>query len=201
MDGTAILKIRKGLNGYPFSVCTEEGNFIGNAESIDEIRSHYKVQIQMRQVKFRKELSLFPKGYSPNYKKYGYACVSQRNLDAEENNMQVQEQILKEAGAETVYREILSEKTSDRPVLNELVNFLKGGDMLIIPKLECIAGTINESEAVISQLYRNRVSVNILNIGVIDHSPFGNRIYQIFQAFVETERNMISEYMEEEIMR
>ena len=169
---------------------------------MDEIRSHYKVQIQMRQVKFQKELYLFTNRYSTKYKKCGFACVSQRNLDAEENSLQVQEQILKEAGAETVYRETFSGKTSDRPVLNELVNVLKGGDMLIIPKLRCIAATIKEGETVISRLYNKRVSVNILDMGIIDHSPSGNRIYQIFQAFVEIERNMITEYLEteEEIM-
>ena len=57
-----IVRIRKGLNGWQFSECREDGRFVRNAESIEQIKAQYEYEIKHRMVKFVKELDLYPEG-------------------------------------------------------------------------------------------------------------------------------------------
>lgn len=54
------IKVRKGLNGYPLSVCKENGRFIANFNSYKEIRSFYKVELKEKAIKLKKETCLEP---------------------------------------------------------------------------------------------------------------------------------------------
>ena len=67
MENVTTIRIRQGLNGFPFSACTDEGHFIGNADSIDEIREQWKREIKSKRIQIVKELHLFPEGKTPEY--------------------------------------------------------------------------------------------------------------------------------------
>lgn len=54
------LLIRKGLNGFPYSVCNQHGQFIANFNSLDEIHEYYKIEKHEKTVKLKKETSLYP---------------------------------------------------------------------------------------------------------------------------------------------
>lgn len=191
-----LIKIRRGLNGFPYSFCSEAGTFIGNAETIEQIKKIYEYELKHKMLKLVKELNLYPEGEEPRYKTYGYARVSTRKQE-EGNSLEAQELALREAGAEIIVREAYTGSKTDRPEFTALMEKLKGGDTLIVTKLDRFARTINDANKLIDSLLERRVKIHVLNIGIIDNSPASKCIRSIFLAFAEFERDMIVERTQE----
>lgn len=197
MSEKTIIKIRKGMNGFPYSACTSEGVFITNADSIDQIKDMYKGERKLRLLSLKKELDLYPKGYVPDYKVYGYARVSTKGQAKDGNSLDAQEEALRSAGAEVIVREAYTGKTTDRPELTKLLERLKGGDTLMVTKLDRIARSTIQGSELVKELLSRHVNIHILNMGKIDNSPTGKLITDIFFAFAEFERAMIIERTQE----
>ena len=60
MSEHKIIIIRKGINGFSFAICNSEGNWIGNANSIEEIRKEYDYEIKRGIIKIKKETTILP---------------------------------------------------------------------------------------------------------------------------------------------
>lgn len=61
MKQATILRIRKGLNGYPYSVCRgKDGYFLGNFDSLEQIKSYYQKEIRLGSIRFIKETTKYP---------------------------------------------------------------------------------------------------------------------------------------------
>jgi len=124
--------------------------------------------------------------------KYGYARVS--TLDQKLDN---QIKILKDAGAEIIIQEKLTGTKKNRPEFQNLLATLKEGDMIIVTKLDRFARNTREALEIIQDLFKQNVSIHVLNIGLIDNTPTGQLIYTIFSAFSEFERSLIIERTQE----
>ena len=186
-----VIRFRKGLNGFPYSVCDRDGYFMHNAESVDEIRDRYKRYLRDKTMELRKELDLYPEGKAPHYTVYGYARVSSRGQERDGHGLQAQEEALRAAGAQVIVKEAYTGTTTDRPEFDNLINQLHGGDTLIVTKLDRIARSITHGEEIIKDLLSKRVTVNVLNMGVLDNSPAAKVLRQMLFAFAEFERDMI----------
>ena len=124
---------------------------------------------------------------------YGYARVSTKKQASDGNGLDVQEKSLRSAGAETVVREEYTGTITDRPKLDLLLQDLQEGDTLMVTSLDRIArSTVQGIELVDSLLERN-IRVHILNMGLLDNTPSGKLVRNIFFAFAEFERAMIVE--------
>lgn len=55
-----IIKIRRGLNGFKYSACDAQGNFIGNFEKLADVRRHWLREIKWEQVVLVRELDQMP---------------------------------------------------------------------------------------------------------------------------------------------
>jgi len=55
-----VLLIRKGLNGFPYSICNAKGRFLSNFNSIEEIREYYRIEVDMGVLRLKKETRLNP---------------------------------------------------------------------------------------------------------------------------------------------
>ncbi len=55
-----VIKIRRGINGYRYSVCDEHGFFIGNIEKLSDARKRWEKEIRWGQVKLIRELDRQP---------------------------------------------------------------------------------------------------------------------------------------------
>lgn len=196
MEEKTILRIRKGLSGYPYSACTEDGHFINNADSIDEIRDLWERDIRKRRIEFVKELHLYPEGKEPKNVIYGYARVSTKQ-QTDGYSLEAQEIALKEAGAEIIFKDSFTGTVADRPEFTKLLSLLKGGDTLIVTKLDRFARSISQANDLISELVDKRIKIKVLNIGLIDNSPASKLTRAIFLAFAEFERDMIVERTQE----
>ena len=122
---------------------------------------------------------------------YGYARVSTRSQAKDGNSLEAQEQALRLVGAEIVYKEAFTGTITDRPELDKLLNRLQNGDKLIVTKLDRIARSAAKGIELIDVLLNRGITVHILNMGVLDNTPTGKLIRNIFFAFAEFERDMI----------
>ena len=71
MAEKTILKIRKGVYGFPYAICNEQGYWHGNANSLGEIRKEYELEIKLGYIELVRELDLYPEDIKPDYKVYG----------------------------------------------------------------------------------------------------------------------------------
>lgn len=125
--------------------------------------------------------------------KVGYARVSTAGQARYGTSLEEQKEKLLEAGADKIYEETYTGKTTDRPVLQSLLSSLEPGDSLLVTKLDRIARSAREGLELVDKLADRGVSVHILNMGVFDDSPTGRLQRTILFAFAEYERDMILE--------
>lgn len=123
---------------------------------------------------------------------YGYARVSTQGQD-----LNVQIEALKEAGAVEIYSEKFTGTTKERPQFKEVLSKLQSGDILIVTKVDRFARSAVDGITLVKDLLEKGVKVNILNMGLIDNTPQGKLIFTIFSAFAEFERDMIVERTQE----
>lgn len=123
---------------------------------------------------------------------YGYARVSTTN-QIQGNSLEDQVKALKDYGCEEIVQEAFTGKTMERPKFQALLDKLQPNDMLVITKLDRFARTTVEGVQTVQDLFDRGISVNILNMGVIENTLTGNLILQVLLAFAEYERGMIVE--------
>lgn len=124
---------------------------------------------------------------------YGYARVSTKLQAKDGNSLEAQEKMLKEAGADIIYRDTMTGTKMDRPNFDELLNKIATGDTLIVCKLDRVARSLSQGSELINSLIERGIRVHILNIGVMDSTPSSKLIRNVFFAFAEFERDMICE--------
>ena len=128
---------------------------------------------------------------------YGYARVSTKSQAHEGNSLEGQEELLKQNGAEKIYKDSFTGTKTDRPEFKKLLEQLNEGDTLIVTKLDRFARSMSQGSELVNELIEKGIKVNILNIGVMDNTPSSKLIRNIFFSFAEFERDMIVERTQE----
>lgn len=57
---TTIIKVRRGINGFKYSACDAQGNFLGNFAKLADVRRHWLLEIKRGQVVLVRELDQMP---------------------------------------------------------------------------------------------------------------------------------------------
>lgn len=126
---------------------------------------------------------------------YGYTRVSSKG-QADNNSFEEQEKSIKAKYQDAViYKEVFTatKTKEERKVFNDLIDRLQANDILVVTKLDRFCRNTREGLEVIELLLKRKVSVHILNMGLIDDSAMGKLIVTVLLAFAEFERNMIVE--------
>lgn len=55
-----IIRIRRGINGYKYCACSDNGKYIGNLEHLRDARLHWKKEIEWGLIKLIRELDKYP---------------------------------------------------------------------------------------------------------------------------------------------
>lgn len=55
-----IIRVRRGINGFPYAACDNSGYFIGNFSKLGEVRKHWQQEIKWGQVELVRELDKHP---------------------------------------------------------------------------------------------------------------------------------------------
>lgn len=129
--------------------------------------------------------------------KYGYARVSTRKQLNDGNSKEAQEKILKENGAEKIFFDSFTGTKMDRPEFNKLLNKLQQCDTLIVTKLDRFARSVSQASELITSLIDRGITVNILNLGILDNSSISTLMRNILLSFAQFERDMIVERTQE----
>ena len=119
----------------------------------------------------------------------GYARVS-----TDDQNLALQEDALKEAGCEKIFYDKVSGAKSDRPGLQEALDYLRNGeDILVVWRLDRLGRSLKDLIELVNQLEERRIGFKSLQDPVDTTSPGGMLVFHIFGALAEFERNLIRE--------
>ena len=129
--------------------------------------------------------------------KYGYARVSTQLQAREGNSLEKQEQDLRDAGAEKIYADAFTGKRMDRPELQKLLQEIRSGDTLIVTKLDRFARSIGAASELITELIDKGITVQVLNVGILDNSSVSTLFRNMLLSFAQFERDMIVERTQE----
>lgn len=124
---------------------------------------------------------------------YGYARVSTTKQMKDGNSLEDQVTKLKEKGAQEIVQDAYTGTKLDRPNFTKLLERLKPGDTLIVTKLDRLARSAVDGGKIVRELINKGITVHIINMGVLDNTPFNKAAVMMFFAFAEFERDMIVE--------
>ncbi len=124
---------------------------------------------------------------------YGYARVSTHAQAKDGNSLEAQIKELEAKGAGIIYKDEYTGTKSDRPEFQKLLCEIKSGDSLVVTKLDRFARSAREGMQIIDNLINKGVTVNVINMGVLDNTTTGKLIRNILLCFAEFERDMIVE--------
>lgn len=113
------------------------------------------------------------------------------------NSLEDQKQKLIAAEATEIIEEYYTGTTINRPEFSKLIDKLQDGDTLVVTKLDRFARTVTQGVELIQRLIDKGVTVNVLNMGVMDNKPASKLMITMMLAFAEFERDMIIERTQE----
>ena len=120
--------------------------------------------------------------------KIGYARVS-----TQDQNLSAQLDALTQAGCNRVYEETASGARSDRPVLAEVMRTLRGGDTLMVFKLDRIARSLPHLLEIMETLNQTGAGFRSLTEEINTTTPGGRLVFHVMAAISEFERDLIRE--------
>lgn len=121
--------------------------------------------------------------------KVGYARVSRPG-----QNLETQITLLQEAGCEKIFSDVASGVREDREGLNQMLSYVRKGDLIVIYKNDRIFRSLKNMVDLIERLGEMEVHFKSLTEPQFDTtSANGKFLLQIFASVAEFERNLISE--------
>lgn len=124
---------------------------------------------------------------------YGYARVSTAGQAKDGNSLEAQEKLLRDNGAVKIYKDAFTGTKTDRPELNELMGVLVEGDTVVVSKLDRLGRSLSKTSELITELLDRGVTINILNLGVLNNGSMNTLLRNVLLAFAQFERDMIVE--------
>lgn len=122
--------------------------------------------------------------------KIGYARVS---TDGQTVDAQIE--ALKNAGCEKVFTEVASGAKKDRPVLKEVMAYLRSNsdDVLTVYKLDRVARSLPHLIEIMADLNAHAIGFQSLTEDINTSTPGGKLLFHIMGAISEFERDLIRE--------
>jgi DNA invertase Pin-like site-specific DNA recombinase len=118
----------------------------------------------------------------------GYARVS-----TGEQNLDLQIDALQQANCKKIFTDKLSGAKTTRPGLDEVLEFLRQGDTLIIWKLDRFGRSLKDLVIKVEELQQRGVHFVSLTENIDTMSAAGKLQFHIFSALAEFERDIIRE--------
>lgn len=135
------------------------------------------------------------RGLDPNETKVGSMLVGYARVSSVGQSLEVQEDLLRQAGCEKVFAEKKSGRTAaDRAALQEAMDYVREGDTLVVTRLDRLARSIMDLRQIVDRLADKGVTFRCLQQGAIDTSRSdGKLLLNILASFAEFEADIRSE--------
>jgi DNA invertase Pin-like site-specific DNA recombinase len=118
----------------------------------------------------------------------GYARVS-----TGEQILDLQVDALTQAGCGKVYHETASGAKADRPVLADVLGYLRPGDTLVVWRLDRLGRSLQHLIETVAQLAAREIGFKSLTEQIDTTTSGGKLIFHVFAALAEFERDVIRE--------
>lgn len=118
----------------------------------------------------------------------GYARVS-----TGEQTLNLQLDALNAAGCGTIYQETASGAKADRPVLEEVLSYVRKGDTLVVWRLDRLGRSLAHLIDVVADLADRGIGFRSLTEQIDTTTSGGKLIFHVFGALAEFERDLIRE--------
>jgi DNA invertase Pin-like site-specific DNA recombinase len=120
--------------------------------------------------------------------KIGYARVSTKD-----QSLNLQKDALKKAGCRKIYSEQISGTKTDRANLDEMIEHIRQGDIIVVWKLDRLGRSLRDLINLISKFQDLGVEFKSLQDNIDTTTPTGKLTFHLFAALAEFERDIISE--------
>jgi DNA invertase Pin-like site-specific DNA recombinase len=118
----------------------------------------------------------------------GYARVS-----TGEQTLDLQLDALAKAGCSKVFTETASGAKADRPVLADVLEYLRAGDTLVVWRLDRLGRSLSHLIATLTDLAGRGVGFKSLTEQIDTTTPGGKLVFHVLGALAEFERDLIRE--------
>jgi DNA invertase Pin-like site-specific DNA recombinase len=118
----------------------------------------------------------------------GYARIS-----TGEQTLDLQLDALTAAGCGKVYTETASGAKAERPVLEDVLGYLRLGDTLVVWRLDRLGRSLQHLIALVTGLAERGIGFKSLTEQIDTTTPGGKLIFHVFGALAEFERDLIRE--------
>ena len=119
---------------------------------------------------------------------FGYCRISTKG-----QSFDLQEDALKNAGCERVFKDVASGAKTKRPGLDDLLGQLRAGDIIVVYKLDRLGRSLQHLVHLMNQLTERQIGLRSLNDPVDTTTPQGRLITNVFASIAEFERDLIRE--------
>lgn len=121
------------------------------------------------------------------------AIIGYARISTGDQNINLQIDALKEAGCSRIFEEVASGSRRDRPELAAAVDYLTGGDTLVVWKLDRLARSLQQLIETVEVLHKIGCGFRSLTEAIDTTTAGGRLVFHIFGALAEFERNIIRE--------
>lgn len=118
----------------------------------------------------------------------GYARVS-----THEQNLDLQLDALKQAGCQKIFTDKISTLKTERKGLDEVLSFLRPGDVLVVWKLDRLGRTLRQLIELVALFNQQGIGFKSLKETIDTTTSTGKLVFHIFAALAEFERDIIHE--------
>ena len=118
----------------------------------------------------------------------GYARVS-----TSDQNPDLQTDALKKADCQQIFSDTASGAKTDRPGLDKALAFLRGGDTLVVWKLDRLGRSLKHLIEVVNTLKERGIYFKSIQENIDTSTSGGKLIFHVFGALAEFERDIIRE--------
>lgn len=122
----------------------------------------------------------------------GYARVS-----TEDQNLDAQTDALTASGAERIYADRISGSLRKRPQLDQLLDQLRPGDVIVVTKYDRLARSLRDLLDVVEAIKERGGGFRSLAEDIDTTTPAGRLAFHVFASIAQFERERISERTKE----
>ena len=108
----------------------------------------------------------------------GYTRVSTKK-----QNLESQQEAIRKYGVDRLYEEKASGRDTERPILKEVIDYLRPGDALVVYDLSRLGRTVHQVMKLIDDLSKNNIGFISLKENMDISTPIGKAMVSIIASF------------------